>query len=59
MFDKKTDMYQAEQHLTLLKTKNEKDFIDAGPYLRMFGKLNIGKVPVTDIRLSHIGSFDG
>lgn len=58
-FDKKTDMYRAEQqHLTILKTKG-KDIIDATQYLKTFSKLNVGKVPVTDIRLSMIGSFDG
>lgn len=59
-FDKKTDTYKAgQQHLTILKTKNEKEFIDCTQYLRMFSKLNIGKVPISDIRMSMLGSFDG
>lgn len=53
-------MYRAgQQHLTILKTKNEKEFIDATQYLRTFNKLNLGRVGITDIRLSMIGSFDG
>lgn len=53
-------MYKAQQqHLTLLKTKSEKEFIDATQYLRTFSKLNLGRVPITDMRLSAIGSFDG
>jgi hypothetical protein len=56
-FDKKTDMYRAgQQHITLLKTKNDKEFIDATQYLRMFSKLNQGRLPIHDIRLSAIGS---
>jgi hypothetical protein len=53
-------MYRAgQQHLTILKTKNEKEFIDATQYLRMFNKLNLGRVGISDIRMSMIGSFDG
>jgi len=47
-----------QQHLTILKTKG-KDLIDGTQYLKTFSKLNIGKFPVTDIRLSIIGSYDG
>ena len=58
-FDKKTDMYKAgQQHLTLLKTKNEKEFIDATQYLKTFSKLHIRGAAINDIRLSAIGSFD-
>ncbi len=57
-FDKKRDMYRAEQHLTILKTKGE-DLIDAGMYLKALAKLNIPKVTFADMRLSVIGSFDG
>lgn len=59
-FDKKTDMYKAAQpHLTLLKTKTEKQFIDGTEYLRTFAKLNIGRANIADMRLSAIGSFNG
>jgi len=52
-------MYKAEQqHLTILKAKG-KDLIDATQYLKMFSKINIGKVGVSEICLSAIGSFDG
>lgn len=57
-FDKKKDMYKAEQHLTILKTKGE-DIIDATNYLKSLAKLNIPKVTFSDIRMSMIGSFDG
>jgi 2'-5' RNA ligase len=57
-FDKKKDMYRAEQHLTILKTKGE-DLIDATDYLKSLNKLNIPKVTFTDIRMSMIGTFDG
>lgn len=58
VFDKKTDMYRTnQQHVTFLKTKNN-DIIDAGPYLKLFSKLNLGKVNIPEIRLSMIGTFE-
>ena len=41
-----------------MKTKGD-DLIDATTYLKMFGKLNLGKINLNSISMSMIGSFDG
>jgi hypothetical protein len=41
-----------------MKTKGD-DLIDATTYLKMFGKMNIGKININTIAMSMIGSFDG
>ena len=40
-----------------MKTKGE-DLIDGAPYVKMFGKINFGKINVKELRLSQIGTFD-
>ena len=47
-----------KQHVTILKTKG-KDLIDGEPYLKMFGKLNLGRIQIKQVTMSVVGSFNG
>lgn len=40
-----------------MRTKGD-DLIDGAPYLKMFGKINFGKINANEIRMSVIGSFN-
>lgn len=41
--------------MTILKTEG-KDLIDAAPYIKAFGKVNLGKISINKIAMSMIGS---
>lgn len=41
--------------MTILKTEG-KDLIDAAPYIKAFGKMNLGRININKIAISVIGS---
>ena len=49
-------MYKMEkQHVTILEAKGQ-DLFDAAPYMKMFGKVNFGKININKSARSIMGT---